>query len=151
MPIAMRAPLLAIALVAALSGACASVHPMTQEDRLQASRALQEKPAGTVLTAGEIDKLDLDHTYVCETETRVGSHIPTYQCRSLRRVERERAAARGFIWDNGGDGIRGCLPVEGSTSDPASDLLANGSKKSVKTPAKAQEDSAEQDPRFPPL
>ncbi|HYV49716.1 MAG TPA: hypothetical protein VFA20_32890 [Myxococcaceae bacterium] len=148
----MRAPLLAIALVAALSGACASVHSMTREDRVQASLALQEKPAGTVLTAGEIDKLDLDHTYVCETETRVGSHIPTYQCRTLRRVERERAAARGFVWDNAGEGgIHGCIPPEGPTSDPAKDLLANGRSKAVKTPPKAQEDSAEQDPRFPPL
>jgi hypothetical protein len=147
----MRAPLLAIAAAAALGGACASVHPITREERIAASRALQDKPAGTVLTAGEVDKLDLDHTYLCDTETRVGSHIPTYQCRTLRRVERERAAARGFVWDNAGEGVRGCLPPEGPTSDPAKDLLANGGSKVVKTPPAAAEDGAEQDPRFPPL
>lgn len=147
----MRALLLAVAAVAALSGACASVHPMTHEERLAASRALQEKPDGTVLTAGEVDKLDLDHTYICDTETRVGSHIPTYQCRTLRRVERERAAARGFIWDNSGEGLRGCLPPEGRTGDPAKDLLANGGSKVAKNPPDAAEDSSEQDPRFPPL
>jgi len=149
----MRAPFIAIAIVAALGGAsCASVHPITREDRLEASRALQGKPAGTVLTAGEVSRLDLDHTYVCETELRVGSHIPTYQCRTLRRVERERAAARGFIWDNAGEGVRGCLPPEGPTSDPARDVIANSGARVVKNPPPtAKEESAEQDPRFPPL
>src|SRR4051812_47056865 len=123
----MRAPLLAIAAVAALGGACASVHPLTQADREQASRALTQKPNGTVLTAGEVAKLDLDHTFICDTETRVGSHIPTYQCRSLRRVEREQAAARGFVWDNG-EGIKGCIPAEASSSstDPKGLMATNG-------------------------
>jgi hypothetical protein len=147
----MRAPLLAVALVAALSGACASVHPITHEERMQASRALQDKPTGTILTAGEIDRLDLDHTYICDTEMRVGSHIPTYQCRTLRREERERAAARCFLWDNSAEAIRGCIPPEGSTADPSKDLLANGGSKVVKTPPAPPQDSAEQDPRFPPL
>jgi hypothetical protein len=146
---AMRAPCFAVALAATLSGACASVHSMTQEDRIAASRALQDKPVGTVLTAGQVDQLDLDHTYICETEARVGSHIPTYQCRTLRRVQRERSVAMSFIAENLGEGRTG-VPPEGTTGDPAKDLLANGrTKASVAPPQKS--DGADQDPRFPPL
>jgi hypothetical protein len=146
----MRAPLLAIASIAALSGACAAVKPLTQVDRDQATRAVAEKPNGTVLTEGEISKLDLDSTFICETAAQVGSHIPRYQCRSLRRVERERASARGFMFDPEGT-VKGCIPAE---LPPATISVKEqmASQKVVKSERPAQEqDAADQDPRFPPL
>ncbi|HEY8209799.1 MAG TPA: hypothetical protein VIG99_20065 [Myxococcaceae bacterium] len=155
----MPARFLAIAAIA-LSGACASVRPMTQSDREKASREVMEKPSGTVLTEGEVSKLDLDRTFICENEAQVGSHIPRYQCRSLRRVERERAAARGFVFDPSGNttASRGAIPAE--TSSPgttAQDLMATNGNKVVKqderppAPSTRTAPAADQDPRFPPL
>lgn len=156
----MRERLLAIAAVAALGGACASVRPMTQADREQASREAMEKAPGTVLTEGQVSKLDLDRTFICEVEPQVGSHIPRYQCRSLRRVERERAAARSFVFDPSGNSTasRGAIPAE--TSSPgtaAQDLMATNGNKVVKDerpPAASGNHGTpapDQDPRFPPL
>src|SRR5262245_23483221 len=110
----MRARLLAAATLAVLGGACANMRPMTQADREQASRQVMEKPHGTILTAGELSKLDLDRTFVCEFGAQVGSHIPRYQCRSLRRVERERAVAQDFVGDGTG-GFGGVVPQESSS------------------------------------
>lgn len=160
----MRARRLAAAALAVLGGACANVRPMTQADREQASVKVMEKPHGTVLTEGELSKLDLDRTFVCEVEAQVGSHIPRYQCRSLRRVERERAEALGFVFDGSGNmyASSGGLPHEPSGTTAAAALMATNGNKAVKEerpnaadprsePSPESEPTANQDPRFPPL
>jgi hypothetical protein len=78
------------AAVTALSLGCASLRSMTQSQREAASRRVAMKMEGTVVTEGELFQMDMDRTFVCGTEPQVGSHIPRYQCRTLRRVVRER-------------------------------------------------------------
>ena len=150
----MRARLLAAAALAVLGGACANMRSMTQADREQASRQAMEKPHGTILTAGELSKLDLDRTFICEVQAQVGSHIPRYQCRSLRRVERESAVAMDFVGD-GSSGFGGTVPQESSSpGTTATDLTATKGGKVIKNdrPQEAADKPAlDQDPRFPPL
>jgi hypothetical protein len=155
----MRARLLTIAAVAALGGACASVRPMTQNDREQASREAVQKAPGTILTEGQVSKMDLDRTFICEVATQVGSHIPRYQCRSLRRVERERSEALSFIYDPSGTGTasRSIMPGESSSAGTAAkDLIATNGNKVVQDEHPPETNtggtpSPDQDPRFPPL
>jgi hypothetical protein len=150
--------ILTVAAVAALGGACASVRPMTQVDREAASRQMAQKQTGTVVTEGQLFQMDLDRTFVCGVEPQVGSHIPRYQCRSLRRVTREREAAKGFTLSEGTSGNRGFLPGETAATNSSlaiRDLVATRGAKLVKdgdpaAPARTLP-SADQDPRFPPL
>ncbi len=149
--------ILAAVAVAALGGACASVRPMTQTDREAASRQAAEQVPGTVITEGQLYRMDLDRTFVCGVEPSVGSHIPRYQCRSLRRVVRERDAAKAFAYSEGTVGGRGYLPGETAathSSTAAKDWwMATYQSKKVKDPdrAAAALPSPDQDPRFPPL
>lgn len=147
--------ILAVVAVAALSGACASMRPMTQDDRQTASRKMAEKEQGTVITEGELTRMDLDRTFVCGTEAQAGSHIPRYQCRSLRRVVREREVAGAFV--DGPGTTKGWVPAETAStnaSSVANDLMATNRSKLVKeerAAAAGRLPTPDQDPRFPPL
>jgi len=135
--------------MAALVVACGAVRPLTQADRENASRAAQEKAPGAILTEAEISKMDLDRTFVCEFGLQVGSHIPHYQCRSLRRIEREREVAHAYVSDEPGGALRGNLPSEVPNAKESSVLratltaAADGGTPTAPAP--------NQDPRFPPL
>ena len=145
------------AALAALFGACASVRPMTQNDREATSRKVAEKATGTVLTEGELFQMDLDRTFVCEVQPQVGSHIPRYQCRSLRRVAREREVARAFAFNDGQGASKGAMPAETASTNAsliARELMATNRSKVVKEERAANGRSLptpDQDPRFPPL
>lgn len=147
---------LILAAVVALCGACAQARPLPQDDRAAASRRLlAEKQDGDFLTEAELARMDMDRTFLCETEPPTGSRIPRYQCRSLRRVLRERETAQAIAQ---GSSERASFHISieaGSNSSVTADLLA-ASKGKIKKEADAGAPprplpTPDQDPRFPPL
>lgn len=110
----------AVALVAAACGAL-PIKSTTQEDRVATSRRVAEREKGSVVSEAELDQMDLDSTYVCETESVVGSHLKRYQCRTLRRVQRERDMARAYL-----EGTMTPLPPAMPPQQPDEAVAAGG-------------------------
>jgi hypothetical protein len=71
-----------VVLVAFLAG-CGG---LTKEQRAANTAKAKRMAPGTVMTDAQMATLDQDTTYVCETESGTGSHIPRRVCRPLRRV-----------------------------------------------------------------
>jgi len=103
--------ILIAAAVTALGLGCGSLRSTTRGEREAASRRVAMKMEGSVVTEGELFQMDMDRTFVCGTEPQVGSHIPRYQCRTLRRVVRQRESAAGYVLANAG-AAGGHLPGE---------------------------------------
>jgi len=153
----MHGRLLTAAALAVLAGACAGVGPirsLTQADREEASRKAAGKP-GAFITEAELEKMDLDRTFICEVQAPIGSRIPRYQCRSLRRVQRERdiAAAWSQAHSNAPTVV---IPAElAPSADSLQDLLATQGAKIVgkdqPKPRDGQLPTADDDPRYPGL
>jgi len=152
--------LIIAAAVTALGLGCGSLRSTTRGEREAASRRVAMKMEGSVVTEGELFQMDMDRTFVCGTEAQVGSHIPRYQCRTLRRVVRERELAADVMFADRTGGVARSLPGEMGSVQPVTVTkakMATPGSRVVKKEDRAEDGgggslpSTDQDPRFPPL